>query len=56
MGLFDFYGICFDYVNLYIRTVDFNKEMELEFRPKNGHETYLVYLLIMRLFLVEMIS
>ena len=56
MGLFDFYGICFDQVDLYIRTVDFNQEMELEFRAKNGHDTYSVYLLMMRLFLMEMIS
>ena len=45
MGLFDFYGICFDYVDLYIRTVDFNQEMEIDFRPMNGHDAqYLLYL------------
>ena len=50
------YAQDFDYVDLYILTMDFNQEMELDFRPKNGHDAYSVYFLMMRLLLIEMIS
>ena len=33
-----------------IKAVDFNQEKELDFRPMNGHDTYFVYLLMMKLF------
>ena len=33
-----------------IRAMDFNLEKELDFRSMNGHDTYFVYFLMMKLF------